>query len=78
MFKYSVVIYTTNQQGGISATVTLKDTQKEAEDLFFDKLSQLGGNQQTRFVRVELKNEDGEMVDFKVRKNEPIEAPTEE
>lgn len=71
MFKWSVIIYTTNQQGGVSQSITAYDTEKQAEDKFFDNLSKLGGNEQTRYLRVELRNADGELVDWKVRKNEP-------
>lgn len=72
MFKWSVLVYTVNQSGNCSETVTMKDTQIEAEDLFYDTLSKVGGNPQTRFLRVELKNENGVTMDYGKRERPQI------
>ena len=59
MFKWSVIISTVNVSGGSDMTITKKDTEKEATDLFYDTLSRTGGNPSTKFVRCELRDEKG-------------------
>lgn len=77
MFKYAVIIQSVNINGGVSATITMKDTKKEAEDLFFDTLSKTGGNPSTKALRVELKNEEGNTIKTEVRINEVAEPIAE-
>ncbi|MCQ2369214.1 MAG: hypothetical protein MJ007_01915 [Paludibacteraceae bacterium] len=69
MFKWSVITQTQNIEGGVAITATQKDTKKGAEDLYYDTLSKTGGNPATKYLRVELKNEKGELQLASVRDN---------
>lgn len=78
MFKWSVLIYTTNVSDGVSASVELKDTKKDAEDTYYDKLSKVGGNASTKYLRVELRNANGELEMYSIRDNaQYIKSTTE-
>lgn len=52
--KYYVLVLSINKSGGNSEEIVRKDTLVEAENLFFDKCSQLGGNAQTGYVVVQV------------------------
>lgn len=69
MFKWSVVVQVQNVEGGVSSSITQKETKKEAEDFYYDTLSKTGGNPATKYLRVELKNEKGELQLASVRDN---------
>lgn len=73
MFKYTVITQTVNIEGGVASSITQKDTLKEAEDLYFDTLSKVGGNPATKDLRVELKDTSGMGIKVEIRHNEPKE-----
>ena len=52
--KYYVLVLSINKNGGNSEEITRKDTLTDAENLFYDKFSQLGGNAQTGYVVVSV------------------------
>jgi hypothetical protein len=52
--KYYVLVLGINKSGGNFEEVTRKDTQVEAENLFYDKCSSYGGNAQTGYVVVSV------------------------
>ena len=60
--KYRVVVSVINLSDGESDEVIRKDTFKEAKDLFYDKLSQLGGNPQTKAVSVIILDTNGNVI----------------
>ena len=52
--KYYVLVLSINKSGGNSEEITRKGTLTEAENLFYDKCSSLGGNPQTGYVVVQV------------------------
>lgn len=52
--KYYVLILSLNKSGGNAEEITRKDDLTSAENLFYDKCSQYGGNAQTGYVVVSL------------------------
>ena len=52
--KYYVLVLSINKSGGNSEDIIRKDTLVEAENTFFDKCSQYGGNASTGYVVVHL------------------------
>lgn len=59
MFKWSVLVQTQNIEGGVASSVTQKDTKKEAEDFYYLTLDKTGSNPATKYLRCELKDENG-------------------
>jgi hypothetical protein len=52
--KYYVLILSLNKSGGNAEEITRKDDLTSAENLFYDKCSQYGGNAQTGYVVVSI------------------------
>lgn len=52
--KFYVVLLSLNKSGGNSEEIIRKDTLVEAENTFFDKCSQYGGNASTGYVVVQV------------------------
>jgi len=77
--NYKIMIETVNMSGGYALTVE-KDLvdEKSARKKFFDKLSQFGGNPQTKYLRVTLINPYGFIQDMEEINNEVIEEVAEE
>ena len=62
LFVISILLV--NQNGGNSDDTIYLETEDDAKHKFWDKLSQLGGNPQTKAMHIEIKNPDGRMVKF--------------
>lgn len=60
--KYFVLVLGVNRSGGNFEDVTRKDTQTEAENLFYDKCSSYGGNAQTGYVVVSVLDPYGRVI----------------
>jgi hypothetical protein len=60
--KYYVLILSLNKSGGNAEEITRKETLTEAENLFYDKCSQYGGNAQTGYVVVSLLDMYGRII----------------
>ena len=60
--KYYVLILSLNKSGGNSEEITRKDDLTSAENLFYDKCSQYGGNAQTGYVVVSLLDMYGRII----------------
>lgn len=52
--KYYVLILSLNKSGGNAEEITRKETLTDAENLFYDKCSQYGGNPATGYVVVSV------------------------
>ena len=52
--KYYVLLLSLNKSGGNSEEIIRKETLTEAENLFYDKCSQYGGNPQTGYVVISV------------------------
>lgn len=76
--KYFVVQIVKNMSDGVSQSIEAFDTEKLAKDKFYDKLSSLGGNPQTKIVRVLMLNADGVLVKDEIIDNTPYIVETEE
>ena len=75
--KYFVIQIVKNMSDGVSQSIEAFDTEKIAKDKFYDKLSSLGGNPQTKTVRVVMLNADGLPIKDELIDNS-IYAPIEE
>lgn len=62
--KWIISILLVNQNGGNSDDTIYLETEDDARHKFWDKLSQLGGNPQTKAMHIEIKNPDGMMVKY--------------
>ena len=60
--KYYVLILSLNKSGGNAEEITRKDDLTSAENLFYDKCSQYGGNAQTGYVVVSLLDMYGRII----------------
>lgn len=60
--KYYVLILSLNKSGGNAEEITRKDDLTSAENLFYDKCSQYGGNAQTGYVVVSLLDMYGRVI----------------
>ena len=77
--KFVVMTRTINLSDGENVTNVPKDTEREAYNLFYDNLSKLGGNEQTKAVQVIVFNPNGEIAKIDERDNSKyITAPIEE
>ena len=75
--KYYVLILSINKSGGNSEEITRKDTLTEAENLFYDKCSQYGGNAQTGYVVVSLLDMYGRIIKSETIDRLPAPEPEE-
>ena len=75
--KYFVTTIILNMSNNVSQSIEAYDTKKQAEDKFYDKLSSVGGNPQTKKMRVLLLNSDGMQYKDEIRDNTEVE-PAEE
>ena len=63
MFKdYKLLVSTVNMSDGEADEVTRIQDEKSANQKFYDKLSQLGGNPQTKKVMIQLFDKDGNVI----------------
>lgn len=69
--KYFVVQITKNMSDGVAQSIDAFDSEKEAKDKFYDKLSSLGGNPQVKVVRVLMLNADGILMKEEIIDNTP-------
>lgn len=76
--KFYVLVLSINKSGGNSEEITRKDTMVDAENYFFDKCSQLGGNAQTGYVVVELLDGYGRAIKTQIIDRLPAPEPNEE
>ena len=60
--KYFVLLLSLNKEGGNYEEITRKDDLTSAENLFYDKCSQYGGNAQTGYVVVSLLDMYGRII----------------
>ena len=60
--KYYVLILSLNKSGSNAEEITIKDDLTSAENLFYDKCSQYGGNAQTGYVVVSLLDMYGRII----------------
>lgn len=60
--KYYVLVLSLNKSGGNAEEITRKDGLTSAENLFYDKCSQYGGNAQTGYVVVSLLDMYGRII----------------
>lgn len=60
--KYYVLVLSLNKSGGNAEDITRKDDLTSAENLFYDKCSQYGGNAQTGYVVVSLLDMYGRII----------------
>lgn len=75
--KYYVLILSLNKSGGNSEEITRKETLTEAENLFYDKCSQYGGNAQTGYVVVSLLDMYGRVIKSETIDRLPAPEPEE-
>ena len=75
--KYYVLVLSINKSGGNSEEITRKDTLTEAENLFYDKCSQLGGNAQTGYVVVQVLDMYGRIIKSETIDRLPAPEPEE-
>ncbi len=76
--KYFLVVITVNQNDGVSQDITAYDTYKEAEGKWRDKLSQVGGNPQTKYAIFEVLDNYGRVMNpnyYIVDNREPEPEP---
>lgn len=79
--KYFLVVITVNQSDKVSQDITAYDTYKEAEGKWRDKLSQVGGNPQTKYAIFEVLDNYGRPMNtnyYIVDNREPEPEPTPE
>ena len=76
--KFYVLVLSINKSGGNSEEITRKGTLVDAQNLFYDKCSQLGGNAQTGYVVVELLDGYGRAIKTEVIDRLPQPEPNEE
>lgn len=60
--KYYVLILSLNKSGGNAEEITRKDDLTSAENLFYDKCSQYGGNPSTGYVVVSVLDMYGRII----------------
>lgn len=73
--KYFLETITRNMSDGVAQEIKAYDSEREARDKFYDKLSSLGGSAQTKYARIELKNSDGNLVKLEVIDNAKYIVP---
>ena len=76
--KYYVLILSLNKSGGNAEDITRKETLTEAENLFYDKCSQYGGNAQTGYVVVSLLDMYGRIIKSETIDRLPAPEPESE
>lgn len=76
--KFYVLVLSINKSGGNSEEITRKDTLTEAENLFYDKCSALGGNAQTGYVVVQVLDGYGRAIKTETIDRLPAPEPNEE
>ena len=80
--KYYVLVLSLNKSGGNSEEITRKDDLTSAENLYYDKCSQYGGNAQTGYVVIQLLDGYGRSIMSatidRLPHPEPEPEPTEE
>ena len=76
--KYYVLILSLNKSGGNAEEITRKDDLTSAENLFYDKCSQYGGNAQTGYVVVSLLDMYGRTIKSETIDRLPAPEPNEE
>jgi hypothetical protein len=76
--KYYVLILSLNKSGGNSEEITRKDDLTSAENLFYDKCSQYGGNAQTGYVVVSLLDPYGRAIKTETIDRLPAPEPESE
>lgn len=60
--KYTVITKTINKEDGENVVWALKDTEKEANDLFYNNCSSYGTNPQTKACEVIVIKPDGDIL----------------
>lgn len=75
--KYYVLILSLNKSGGNAEEITRKDDLTSAENLFYDKCSQYGGNAQTGYVVVSLLDMYGRIIKSETIDRLPAPEPEE-
>lgn len=76
--NWRVVIFTRNMSDGEAEETIRKATEKEARDIYLNKLSSFGTNPQTKCMTIKLYNTEGQQVEeYYVNNAQYIEAPTE-
>ena len=76
--KYYVLILSLNKSGGNAEEITRKDDLTSAENLFYDKCSQYGGNAQTGYVVVSLLDMYGRIIKSETIDRLPTPEPEPE
>ncbi len=76
--KYYVLILSLNKSGGNAEEITRKETLTEAENLFYDKCSQYGGNAQTGYVVVSVLDMYGRVIKTETIDRLPAPEPEPE
>lgn len=76
--KYYVLILSLNKSGGNSEEITRKDDLTSAENFFYDKCSQYGGNAQTGYVVVSLLDMYGRIIKSETIDRLPAPEPEPE
>ena len=76
--KYYVLILSLNKSGGNAEEITRKDDLTSAENLFYDKCSQYGGNAQTGYVVIHIIDLSGNSIKKAEINRMPAPEPTPE
>lgn len=77
MYKnFKLVTFMVNMSDNASETIEHFDNERVALDKFYDKLSLVGGNPQTKSLKVMLFDETGEMMRNDERDNSKYIEPT--
>lgn len=75
--KYYVLVLSKNKSGGNSEEITKKDDLTSAENLFYDKCSQYGGNPATGYVVVSVLDMYGRVIKSETIDRLPQPEPEE-